>query len=305
MAIFVVCLHGNFLKDISLTGSYLTVNGLFRIAVPTFLLINGYFFFYATQDKTLKIWFLRISYLYLIWMIVFSYYWFKPPIFSVGYFIKLLFNIFVGYHHLWYFPAIIGAAIVVLILDRNKLSYQISIIILTFFIGLFVQYSGNYHIMSNLFLDKLFNYSWSYRNFLFFGFPYFYIGFLINKYKIQKIITVKTSLSVFSAGLFLLFLESYANYVNPTRDGGFSHYLSLLLVCPAIFMFVINLNVTGNSRKIALFSTSVYLIHPLFIHLSKDILSFSETRTTLIAILLSLLSSFLLVRLKDRFNYII
>lgn len=45
MAIMVVALHANFLQEYSLLGSYLLVNGLFRVAVPIFLIINGFYFF--------------------------------------------------------------------------------------------------------------------------------------------------------------------------------------------------------------------------------------------------------------------
>lgn len=44
MAFIVVGMHAGFLTDISPIAAYLTANGLFRIAVPVFLLINGYFF---------------------------------------------------------------------------------------------------------------------------------------------------------------------------------------------------------------------------------------------------------------------
>ena len=34
-----------FLAGITSTGNHLTVNGIFRIAVPLFLLINGFYFY--------------------------------------------------------------------------------------------------------------------------------------------------------------------------------------------------------------------------------------------------------------------
>lgn len=45
MSFMVVGLHAGFLGDVDLLGEYLTVNGIFRLAVPTFLVINGFYFF--------------------------------------------------------------------------------------------------------------------------------------------------------------------------------------------------------------------------------------------------------------------
>lgn len=40
MAAMVVGLHAGFLNDFSSLGYYITVNGIFRIAVPVFFVIN-------------------------------------------------------------------------------------------------------------------------------------------------------------------------------------------------------------------------------------------------------------------------
>ena len=44
MAFAVVALHAGFLEEHSDFGNYITTQGLFRIAVPVFLLVNGFFF---------------------------------------------------------------------------------------------------------------------------------------------------------------------------------------------------------------------------------------------------------------------
>lgn len=45
MSFMVVGLCAGFLGDVDLLGEYLAVNGIFRLAVPTFLVINGFYFF--------------------------------------------------------------------------------------------------------------------------------------------------------------------------------------------------------------------------------------------------------------------
>jgi len=54
LAFFVVFLQIHFLKNSYPEVSYLLVNGLFRIAVPVFLLITGFYFFYIDTSKKLK-----------------------------------------------------------------------------------------------------------------------------------------------------------------------------------------------------------------------------------------------------------
>ena len=47
----IVGLHAGFLKDVNEYVSFLTVEGLFRIAVPLFFIINGYFYHLYYERK--------------------------------------------------------------------------------------------------------------------------------------------------------------------------------------------------------------------------------------------------------------
>ena len=52
MAFFVVFLHMHLFKEVYPSLSYVLVNGLFRLGVPTFLIISGYYFFFiAAKSK--------------------------------------------------------------------------------------------------------------------------------------------------------------------------------------------------------------------------------------------------------------
>lgn len=53
LAFMVVGLHAGFLSSVTSIGYYLTVNGVFGIAVPIFLLIGGFYFYTAvSKDNT-------------------------------------------------------------------------------------------------------------------------------------------------------------------------------------------------------------------------------------------------------------
>lgn len=72
MAAMVVAIHAEVFKDINQALSYFTVYGVFRIAVPVFLLINGFYFFQTLRDNRVTIWFKRLIALYLFWMLIYA-----------------------------------------------------------------------------------------------------------------------------------------------------------------------------------------------------------------------------------------
>ncbi|MGO4707940.1 acyltransferase family protein [Chryseobacterium sp. 2TAF14] len=75
LAFFVVFLHMNFLKESYPMTSFLLVNGLFRIAVPVFLVITGFYFLHIDDAKKLRKWLFRTFLLYAIWMLIYISHW--------------------------------------------------------------------------------------------------------------------------------------------------------------------------------------------------------------------------------------
>lgn len=54
LSFMVVGLHTNFLRDLSFPVGYVLKNGFFRMAVPLFFIINGYYFYNIfTENKKL------------------------------------------------------------------------------------------------------------------------------------------------------------------------------------------------------------------------------------------------------------
>lgn len=301
LAFMVVGLHADFLSSVTSTGSYLAVNGIFRIAVPIFLLIGGFYFYVATLKGSVRTWLKRILYLYLFWMMFYSFIWFNMGSSFVS-FIKIF---IIGYHHLWYLPGMLGAAILVSILNNLPLRVMVGLIAITFILGVAIQYIGNYHLFENSKVDKWFNYTWIYRNFLFFAFPFFAMGFLIHKYKLHEKVSLKYSFIFSFIGLFLLLTESYINYIEPSRDGGFDCFVSLLVVSPAVFILFMNLDYQGKSKELALYSAGVYFIHSFFLTIYRNYADFSGTILTLVVILSSLIATFFLIKVNRRLKFIL
>lgn len=74
MAMMVVGLHAGFLRDVHPGLSHFFTNGLFRVAVPTFLVINGYFL-ERQLDQGLGAWVRRVALLYGLWMAIYAPLW--------------------------------------------------------------------------------------------------------------------------------------------------------------------------------------------------------------------------------------
>jgi len=305
MAFMVVGLHAGFLGEVSTLGSYLSVNGLFRVAVPVFLIING-FYFYPVLTKSFHInWLKRVLILYVVWMLFYSYFWFSVPDLSLVGVIKLVRNIIFGYHHLWYISGMLGAAILLLALKRFSSTLVIATIIISSMIGIAIQYLGNYHYFEDNTLDKLFNQNWFHRNALLFSYPFFGIGYLINKHNLHERFSLNSTVVLAVIGALLLLFESYLNFYQVCREGGFDNYLSLLFVCPFIFMVFEKMDIQGSSKNIALYSSAIYFIHSFFLSMLREFTELEPTMLTVLCILLSVVASYFIIELNKRVKFIL
>lgn len=305
MALMVVGLHAGFLSEFSKIGAFLLTQGIFRVAVPVFFIINGYYFYYALVKNSQILWVKRVTILYLVWMAFYSYFWFSIPDMSAITFLKLIIKFLIGYHHLWYISGMIGAAIVVMVLRNRDPKFIITCVGITFISGVLIQYIGNYHLFPETIIDKAFNINWVHRNFLLFSFPFFCIGFLINKYSIDKQISIKVALLSTIVGIFILCAESYLNYIQVNRDVGFDNYLSLILVCPAIFILFLNQKVSGTSKNIALYSSAIYFIHSFVLSVLREFTEFEGSSLTVVTIIISVIASIFIISLNKRIKFIL
>jgi surface polysaccharide O-acyltransferase-like enzyme len=305
MAFMVVGIHAGFLGDLSLLGQHLTVNGLFRLAVPIFLIINGYYFFYVMSKDQQFNWLKRISILYIVWMVFYSYFWFSTPDFSLIGFAKFIKQIIIGYHHLWYVSGMIGGALLLMVFSGYSSKILIVSIIFTFLIGVFIQYLGNYHILENTIFYTLFNYNWVHRNMVFFSYPFFCIGYLINKHSLHNKITLKFASGLSILGLIFLFTESYINYHQESSDRGIDNLISLLFVCPFVFISFIKINISGSSKNLALYSSAIYFIHVFVLFFLRKLTELDVTSLTLATILASVFFSYFIIKANERLKFIL
>lgn len=242
----------NFLKDSYPVLSYILVNGLFRIAVPVFLVITGFYFFHIDHSKKLKKWLFRTFLLYAIWMVIYIYYWKDDE--------QIWLIIIFGYHHLWYLIGTFFSGIILYLL-RNQSSVMLIITaIFLFMSGYFVQVSGNLHYFKDG-KDSVLNMYLLYRNFLFVCFPFLTIGFLINKHRID-ISKYKNSFLLVVLSVLCVVTEAFFNY-NKISTESTDVLFSLLFACPVLFLYCQKIYMKTTSKILASFSTAIYVAHPL------------------------------------------
>jgi len=304
LAFMVVGIHANFLEDISPLGSFLTVHGIFTIAVPIFLLISGFYFFPILNDGDEKIWIKRILILYIIWMFFYSYEWINIPDYSIVNIVKIFRRILFGYGHLWYLVGLLGAMIILKYMHKYSSAPIIWLsIIVAFIVGIFIEHESYYQFTKNETFQKLFSFDWVYRNFLFISYPFFTIGYMINRYSLHKFISIRSLLILSGIGFLLICTEAYYNF--STKQVTCDNLLSMLFTAPIVFMLFLKLNLTGDTKKLALYATSIYFIHIfILIHLFKD-LDLPATLLTVVVFMTSIIASYFIIKLNNKIKYIL
>jgi hypothetical protein len=290
LAFFVVFLHMHLLRDSHPELSFVLVNGVFRMAVPAFLIITGYYFYYVDNTDKLKKWLIRTFLLYFIWSLVYVPFWKEGD---------ALMNIVFGYHHLWYLIGTFFSGIVLFFIRKKSVSLLVSLVVLLFTLGYATQTLGNLHYFKDQ-TDSIINLFPSYRNFLLVCFPFLTIGYMINKLNLDM--KYKPSLITIIGVTGLVALEAFLNYkmVSPTEN--IDLLFSLLIACPLIFIYCKNRSFMVNTKILASLSTAIYLVHPL---LMKWILDRYMPFEMLIFITLLLMSSFILVFLNRKLKYLL
>ena len=301
MAFMVIGIHARFLADVSPLGEYLTVNGLFRIAVPVFLMINGFYFLPVLSKNNHRKWLKRIFILYVIWMLFYAYAWLDVPDLSFESLMKIAHRILFGYLHLWYIAGLIGATVLFLFMRRFSPAVILISILLTFATGVFIEYSGNYQLFQNSAVSPIFEYDWIHRNFLFVSYPFFALGYMINKYSLYKRISMDIIVVLSLIGLGALLGEAYINFHHPDSD----NLVTVILLTPALFILFLKIDIAGHSKKIALYASSIYFIHIFFLGFLFKYTEIKGTLLTLVVFILSAIASFFVIKINNRFKFIL
>jgi len=272
LALMVVGIHyGDFLPVNQFIVLMLD-NGIFRIAVPIFFIFNGYFIYNAIQKGNELNYIKRILYLYIFWSLIYLFYFLTLEHRSVGAFFS---NLIFGFNHLWYLPAVIMASLLIIKTNKMKDSTRTFSFIGLFIIGTCIQYSITLSLLPTSLMGVFTGRLFIYRNGIFFAPIFMLMGYLFNKYKLTEKIRNQQTILPLIIGIVLLVLEAFFNSHYP--DAKIDMMFSLLLICPALFLFAF----TAKKQLPALngdIPNAIYFTHPFILFGAQDFhLKFENT----------------------------
>ncbi|WP_351011770.1 acyltransferase family protein [Shewanella sp. S1-58-MNA-CIBAN-0166] len=298
-SLMVVGIHVRIFEDVNITLNFFLVEGVFRIAVPFFIIVNGYYYHSLTRTQKLS-WFRRVFGLYIFWSVLFSIYWFdldKP--------LLTMFNVFFGYYHLWYVVSVFLCGVTFYLINVFKFNNASMFFLFLYAVGCTIQYYFSlYNTSFSLVVEGKDNTYWLYRNFVFFSLPFFYLGAFIKNYTVN----VKVNLSFLSKfiliSLGLFFLEVTVNYLNSASRGG-DMYFSLIFVAPLLFLFSLNLRMISNFKFLGLLSSGIYFVHPFFIMTYRKVFDFDTSQLYFFSLLSSVVITLVLIEINKKLKFIL
>ncbi|MFC7345835.1 acyltransferase family protein [Chryseobacterium zhengzhouense] len=293
LALFVVFLHMNFLKETHPLLSFVLVNGIFRIAVPVFLVITGFYFLHIDTTKKLQKWLFRTFLLYAVWMLVYISYWEDNK--------EIWLAVIFGYHHLWYLIGTFFSGIILFLLRNQKAVVLFTLAILLFGVGYAVQVLGNTHYFKGE-EDSVLNDYLMYRNFLFVCFPFLTVGFLINKLKIS-FEKYKYSYFLVVLSVVMVVAEAYFNYKMISSEST-DILFSLIFASPILFLYSQKIYIKSQSKILASLSTAIYVVHPLIMK-SDFYKNITSDYKVLLFIMILIPISFILVIVNRKVKYLL
>ncbi|WOI53332.1 acyltransferase family protein [Parvularcula sp. LCG005] len=295
LALMVVGIHGQVFIDVSPVSSWLTVNGLFRIAVPIFLLINGYFLAAIIDDpEARRRWFVRILSLYVIWMAIYAPMWMSQAG-SMG---KAVYFVAIGWLHLWYVIGLLCAGLLLVLTRRWGSRFVAVSALFLFLVGVAIQYAGIYDLVGGLagtVADKF----GAHRNFLFLAYPLLACGYLIRRHDWDGLINMQQAIWLTACGLVLLLVESGLIYWTAPETAAVDNYISVGLAAPAIFLMAKQIKIEGRfGKETSLLANGIYFIHPLLLVGMGINDAMTATAATVVTIALSTVVAWGMVKLS-------
>ncbi|WP_028725871.1 acyltransferase family protein [Paracoccus zeaxanthinifaciens] len=245
LALSVIALHTGFPDGLSGQAQQVLINGLYRLAVPVFALISGFFFLGAMRSGRGAGFVWRILSLYVMWMVVYLPIY-GPDLSSVGHAAQLF---FFGYFQLWFLPGLAVGALLVMAL-RGRVAVAIAALACAV-VGLVLQWavlSGRATIQLDF-----------YRNGLLVIFPFFATGWLLaGADRLPRIRGHWVALAL--AGVMA---ESLMWYRIAGGGFGVDSMASLFVAAPLVFLAARQVGGDWDGKRIASMAAFVYFIHIL------------------------------------------
>lgn len=298
-SILIIIFHLSIYTKLKLQTDFLFMDILARLAVPLFFMIAGYF---ISQNENkgpdyIKSYLKELFKTYLFWSIIYlplglkyiidlKIAWYLIPLALV-----IGFSYIGIYYHLWYFPALF-LAIILLFKWKKKFSLK-SLLFVSFLLlllGSSESYFGYFNsFWQNIFETFYFSIFYTTRNFLFFGLFYLTLGYYLQK-KNYKWTKDKEKYLLLSSCIFI-----FDCMVSQMHHGLDSNILATTpFLVTFLFLKIIyfkKLLVNFDKRKLRAYSKYYFLVHPLVL---ESFFYFNRCQNLFFIILMCLLLTHLL-----------
>lgn len=261
MALAVVGIHAELLKDIwPVTGRFL-VDYLFRAAVSVFFIINGYYFARIASDAAaVRRWVIKLLVLYGFWTlcylpdIIARAAQSRLPVATAA--VSLLF----GHLQLWYVPALIMGGIGVALTAKMRPRTLLILAGGLFATGVALQYLAALQLLPRILTETRTD-LYVYRNGLFYGFPMVLAGSLA--YRARERITTSVAVLCIGVGLVLMLAEFLCGQALGF-SGHFDMGLFLAPLALGLFLAVIRQPSREVPGALADLPSAIFFSHMIF-----------------------------------------
>lgn len=299
-SLFIIGIHAQIFKN-SLPAAYYTITmGVFRIAVPFFFVVSGYYFYKRIQDKKpLKPYFMKLLKAFVIFeiieIIIFSPFFFMYFQNIVFYIWKIISTGLGGAY--WYLSSLILSLLLMIPLWKRKKIMPCFIIGLILYVicmtnDSYSQFFLGSHIQKLAILHTQI-WTWPQAG-LCSSLFYLSLGALIYQYQPKiKYIHILLILS-----LLVLIGESYLLQSNQANDG--NCYLSLMFLTPLLLLFCLqHPSFCFDTKRLGEMSFYIYMMHQVILNALQYVLPFTSEIIFVIVVLICIAVSYLLTRKKS------
>jgi surface polysaccharide O-acyltransferase-like enzyme len=262
MALLVVGIHANPFADLGRTANLLTGEGLYRLAVPVFLVFNGYFLQAAIASGRGWQVVRHVLVLYLIWMALYLPVYWRLLTSLDPWRQVLLFGL--GYWHLWYLAGLAIAAAILVALRHAPDRALLALALATWAAGAAIPWLRALDLLTvpAFFADPLS----PNRNALLLCLPYAAMGLVMARQDWPSRVPRRLAGLAALAGIAALLVESLLLARLPQ---GVSHdtLASLGLAAPALALWALASPAETGTRLTADLANGLYFLHVAFVAL--------------------------------------
>lgn len=293
LAVMVVGIHANPVKPLGHDAVVLTGQGLYRLAVPGFFVINGYFFQPVALAGGTGRYVRRLLGLFALWTALYLPGWIG--LFGAGDAATALQVLAVGWWQLWYLPALAVAALLAAAIRNWSVPAQTAAMALGFALGLGLVYGMALGLVTRpdwLRADA----AAVYRNGFFMGFPFLMAGALIRRTGFGTQAGAPLLAGLLAVTIAALLAE--AVMMDRLLPHGVSHDVMIALVpgAPLLLLLALQFPRQSRSRNLGSYANGIYFLHVAFCILCFRLTELSRPPIWTLAILGSVAVTWAMIR---------